>query len=50
MKLNLPTGMPFFYELDANLKPVVSMQFYSDKETVEKAMALVASISHRAPQ
>ncbi|XP_054263062.1 phosphoglycerate mutase 1-like isoform X2 [Macrosteles quadrilineatus] len=47
MKLNLPTGMPFYYELDENLKPVVSMKFFSNREAVEKAMALVASISHR---
>ena len=43
MKLNLPTGIPFVYELDENLKPVVSMQFLGDKETVDKAMAAVAA-------
>merc|ERR1719411_2020440 len=42
MGLNLPTGIPFVYELDQDLKPVVSMQFLGDKETVEKAMAAVA--------
>jgi len=26
MGINLPTGIPFVYELDENLKPVVSMQ------------------------
>ena len=26
MGLNLPTGIPFVYELDENLKPVVSMK------------------------
>uniref|UniRef100_A0A1B6EXH7 phosphoglycerate mutase (2,3-diphosphoglycerate-dependent) n=1 Tax=Cuerna arida TaxID=1464854 RepID=A0A1B6EXH7_9HEMI len=49
MKLNLPTGMPFYYTLDEKLKPIISMQFFSDRETVEKAMALVASISHKLP-
>ena len=43
MKLNLPTGIPFYYDLDADMKPVVSMQFLGDKETVEKAMAAVAA-------
>lgn len=48
MKLNLPTGIPFYYELDSDLKPVVSMKFLSDKETVRKAMEKVASISNKA--
>jgi 2,3-bisphosphoglycerate-dependent phosphoglycerate mutase len=26
MALNLPTGIPFVYELDENMKPVVSMK------------------------
>ena len=26
MGINLPTGIPFVYELDEDLKPVVSMQ------------------------
>jgi len=43
MELNLPTGIPFVYELDENLKPVVSMQFLGDEETVKKAMAAVAA-------
>ena len=34
MKLNLPTGIPFVYELDKEtLKPVMSMQFLGDEET-----------------
>ena len=34
MGLNLPTGIPFVYELDKEtLKPVVSMQFLGDEET-----------------
>jgi len=43
MGLNLPTGIPFVYELDENLKPVVSMKFLGDPETVKKAMEAVAA-------
>merc|ERR1712179_225801 len=43
MKCNLPTGIPFVYELDENLQPVVSMQFLGDEETVAKAIASVAA-------
>ena len=43
MDLNLPTGIPFVYELDENMKPVVSMQFLGDEETVRKAMESVAA-------
>merc|ERR1711973_246538 len=43
MKLNLPTGIPFVYELDENMKPVVSMQFLGDEATVKKAMEAVAA-------
>ncbi|XP_067012618.2 phosphoglycerate mutase 2 [Anabrus simplex] len=43
MNLNLPTGIPFVYELDADLKPVVSMKFLGDEETVKKAMEAVAA-------
>lgn len=43
MGLNLPTGIPFIYELDENFKPVVSMKFLGDEETVKKAIASVAA-------
>ncbi|XP_042876714.1 phosphoglycerate mutase 2-like [Penaeus japonicus] len=43
MGLNLPTGIPFVYELDENIKPVVSMKFLGDEETVRKAMEAVAA-------
>lgn len=43
MGLNLPTGIPFVYELDENLNPVTSMQFLGDEETVRKAIESVAS-------
>ena len=34
MGLNLPTGIPFVYELDENFKPVVSMKVRSRGYTV----------------
>lgn len=43
MGLNLPTGIPFVYELDENFKPVVSMKFLGDDETVKAAMEKVAA-------
>jgi 2,3-bisphosphoglycerate-dependent phosphoglycerate mutase len=43
MGLNLPTGIPFVYELDADLKPVLSMKFLGDPETVKKAVEAVAA-------
>jgi len=43
MDLNLPTGIPFVYELDENMKPIVSMKFLGDEETVKKAIASVAA-------
>jgi len=45
MGCNLPTGIPFVYELDADLKPVEngSMQFLGDEETVRKAIESVAA-------
>ncbi|XP_062124844.1 phosphoglycerate mutase 2 [Drosophila sulfurigaster albostrigata] len=43
MELNLPTGIPFVYELDECMKPLVSMKFLGDPETVKKAMETVAN-------
>lgn len=45
LNLNLPTGIPFCYELDENMKPVPggSLNFLGDPETVKKAMAAVAA-------
>lgn len=45
MKLNLPTGIPFMYTLNENMKPVSngSLQFLGDPETVKKAMEEVAN-------
>jgi len=42
--LNLPTAIPFIFECDADCKPVVSMRFLSDEDTVRTAMKKVASI------
>jgi len=43
MKLNLPTGIPFVYTLDRDLKPIQSLEFLGDPETVKKAMEAVAA-------
>jgi len=43
MGLNIPTGIPFVYEFDENLKPVVSLKFLGDEKVVKKAMAEVAA-------
>ncbi|CAH1965954.1 unnamed protein product [Acanthoscelides obtectus] len=43
MQLNLPTGIPFVYSLDENLKPIKSLEFLGDPETVKKAMEAVAA-------
>jgi len=43
MGVNLPTGIPFYYELDENMKPVKSMEFLGDEETVKRAIASVAA-------
>ncbi|XP_056633715.1 phosphoglycerate mutase 2-like isoform X1 [Diorhabda sublineata] len=42
-QLNLPTGIPFMYTLDENMKPIESMKFLGDPETVKKAMEEVAN-------
>lgn len=43
MQLNLPTGIPFVYNLDENLKPVAPMKFLGDEATVKKAIEAVAA-------
>jgi len=50
MGLNLPTGIPFVYELDEDMKPVVSMQFLGDAETVKKAIESVAAQGKAKPK
>ena len=41
-ELNIPTGIPLVYELDANLKPVTHY-YLADEETVRKAAEAVAA-------
>lgn len=36
--LNLPTGIPFVYELDENVRSIGPKRFLADKETVRKAI------------
>jgi len=43
MGLNLPTGIPFVYELNDQMRPIHKMQFLGDPETVKKAMESVAN-------
>jgi 2,3-bisphosphoglycerate-dependent phosphoglycerate mutase len=40
--LNIPTGMPLVYELDAELKPI-KRYYLGDEESVKKAMEAVAN-------
>jgi 2,3-bisphosphoglycerate-dependent phosphoglycerate mutase len=42
LKVNIPTGMPLVYELDANLKPIKSY-YLGDEDEVKKAMESVAN-------
>ncbi len=42
IKLNIPTGQPLVYELDADLKPIQSY-YLGDPEEIAKAQAAVAA-------
>ena len=42
LKLNIPTGMPLVYELDADLKPIKNY-YLGDEEAVKAAMEAVAN-------
>src|SRR5436190_14937485 len=42
VELNIPTGLPLVYDLDANLKPIRS-EYLGDPEKVKAAMAAVAA-------
>jgi 2,3-bisphosphoglycerate-dependent phosphoglycerate mutase len=48
VELNIPTGMPLVYELDANLKPLKSY-YLGDPEKVKAAMAAVAAQGKKQP-
>ena len=41
--LNIPTGIPLIYELDANLKPIIAGGTYLDPEAAATAAAAVAN-------
>jgi 2,3-bisphosphoglycerate-dependent phosphoglycerate mutase len=41
-ELNIPTGIPLLYELDADLRPI-SHRYLADEETVRQASAAVAN-------
>ena len=41
VKLNIPTGIPLVYDLDADLKPI-KHYYLGDAEEVKKAMEAVA--------
>jgi 2,3-bisphosphoglycerate-dependent phosphoglycerate mutase len=47
--LNIPTGMPLVYELDAHLKPIRNY-YLGDEEAVKKAMQAVANQGKAADQ
>jgi 2,3-bisphosphoglycerate-dependent phosphoglycerate mutase len=42
IELNIPTGVPLVYELDADLKPV-KHYYLGDDEAIKKAMEAVAN-------
>ena len=41
--LNIPTGIPLVYELDADLKPTITGGTYLDPKAAEAAIAAVAN-------
>ena len=41
--VNIPTGIPLYYRLDENFKPVVKGGEYLDPEAAKIAMAAVAA-------
>nr|XP_039273982.1 phosphoglycerate mutase 1-like [Styela clava] len=43
VKLNIPPGIPFVYEFDEAMKPVVSMKFLDDEDKVKNMMASLAA-------
>lgn len=47
ISLHLPNAMPFFYDLDEDVKPIGTMQFLGDPDAVKKAMESVAQEINR---
>ncbi|MBN2192253.1 MAG: 2,3-diphosphoglycerate-dependent phosphoglycerate mutase [Polyangiaceae bacterium] len=43
VELNIPTGVPLVYELDAQLKPIKPSYYLGDPEAIAKAAAAVAA-------
>lgn len=43
VEVNLPTGIPFVYQLDQKMKPIGPKKFLGDPETVAKAIESVAA-------
>jgi len=43
LNLNIPNCIPFYYDLDSDMKPVTSLQFLADEETVRAKMEDVAN-------
>ena len=48
LALNIPTGVPLVYELDADLKPI-RHYYLGDQEAIAAAMAAVASQGKAKP-
>jgi 2,3-bisphosphoglycerate-dependent phosphoglycerate mutase len=48
VELNIPTGVPLVYELDAQLKPI-SSNYLGDAEAVRAAAEAVARQGERRP-
>ena len=48
LELNIPTGIPLVYELDANLKPI-KHYYLGDQEAAKKAAEAVANQSQATP-
>ena len=42
LELNIPTGIPLYYELDDSLKPI-SHRYLGDEEKIKAAAAAVAA-------
>ena len=43
MALNIPTGIPLYYELDENLRPLVAGGEYLDPEAAASSIQAVAN-------
>jgi len=45
--INIPSGIPFVYEFDDNMRVVCSRKFLGDKKRLEEGIARAASIGSR---